>query len=567
MAVTVIDRPIGHKLNTSDIAARVMDSAGEALVYVGTGHGLSDGDYVYIESNFDAYNGFKYVDSIAYDSFKIRESENGPYVQFKQEADISYRVSVLEHGWQCVHLPITYTLHSDLWPINEIEDSYTPRTITGTTNQSGYTGLNFSSDLINPNALQYLELIGTGPLAGVYKIIQDIIVNNAAVIDLAYNASNVFTGYEVRRYYEGYFITVNVYGGLDPSHPWADEKPIVLLSNFNLTPDSNGDLKFSISEILKGQINTRNNLTLDTLPNNIDFWTSFYISFSESYDTSDGETVTTYTGPVTTDSFVGYAMNSILPFKSLNSGHMSDFVSSGALTGQWLNDMDRPIAFVDRFFDLSLINNIPEVDIVIYRNGVAFITLTNPGVGVLRIGFIPTEAGEFCFVAYSDGNYSILPADFDAQTGSGTSWSLGANPSVTTSSGSKYIYTPIDTVDGINYNISITFSVTGTFSGSLQTGFFNSSLVIQDTDNNSVFQTAGTYTENFTLTANDESESFFIRVQSIINTTVTLLSISVDGEPIPITDSICIDVIEECGSTIIDDNARLLENTDLRLLE
>jgi len=99
VALQLISNPIGHKLSDSEITAVIIDDGtGEALVYTGFAHALADGDYVYIESNFDAYNGYKYVDSIAYDSFKIRNSANSDAIEFIQDADITYRVSVLNHG-------------------------------------------------------------------------------------------------------------------------------------------------------------------------------------------------------------------------------------------------------------------------------------------------------------------------------------------------------------------------------------------------------------------------------------------------------------------------------------
>ena len=98
--VTLIKKPIGHKLADAVLSAIVTTDAGAALFNTEFAHSLSDGDYVYVKSNIDSYNGFKYVDSIAYNSFKLRESATGSFVPFKQQAQVHYRISVLQHGFR-----------------------------------------------------------------------------------------------------------------------------------------------------------------------------------------------------------------------------------------------------------------------------------------------------------------------------------------------------------------------------------------------------------------------------------------------------------------------------------
>jgi len=104
VGVIVINRPLGHKIGPTPLTGTIVDDGtGDARVYVPGGHSLSDGDYVYIESNIESYNGYKYVDATSYDYFKIKDSADGPYTQYYQDADVTMYISVLDHGWQCVH--------------------------------------------------------------------------------------------------------------------------------------------------------------------------------------------------------------------------------------------------------------------------------------------------------------------------------------------------------------------------------------------------------------------------------------------------------------------------------
>lgn len=576
--VTVISRPIGHKLGTTEIDAVIADYAGDAVVYVPGGHSLSDGNYIFIESNFDAYNGFKYVDSIAYDHFKLKESEGGAYVPFKQEADIIFYVSELDHGFQSVHLPIVYELESDLFPNNTIEESYTNRVVSFAADSNGYTGIQASTDFININDLDYIEFIGDGDLAGIYQILE-VIDNDEIVIDLAWDATNVFTGYELRKYYNNYFISVDVYGGLETGHRWADEKPFELLATLKLIPDSNNQIKFSINEILKGQIITRNNLTLDQLPNNIDFYTQFYIVYTEVYDVSDGLEITSVSQESVDDSiyFVGDAINSKYEFKSLNQSFASEYVNSDDTPARWLTTMDRPLAFVGYFFDISFINRYSLVDIIILRNGELFQTIVNPGSGILRIAFTPEDGfTEYCLQAFSAPllQPTLPPLSAFIQDASGTdSWALGANPSYSASgtNDSNVLYAPYEIGANLNYEFDYDIDVTltggqagdkilfGIYSGGMFTELYDLDLT-----------SSGNYTGALEIITSAGASFFAIKIVGTPSSiTVDINSIDsaiIDIGSKTITEQICIDIVSDCN-TFINDDLRLTEGGVFRELE
>ncbi len=469
MSVTVLERPIGHVLGSS-VSATIDEQYGGYATVNKVAHGLADGDYVYIESNIESYNGFWYVNAEGADYFKLRRYAADTDQEFIVNADITYYGVTASHGVSSVHLPITYRLKSDVnsdtstvtqeldnrfnqaseettanvnWTAygtnpqksevtlvaaqNSEEIGWAFSFVAGTTytftqafnrvvnnkpgsstiyirlynafagsfstlvseysysynslasfqitpsanasyyvvyieqtgaladntyqmgdtmisyeqtavstvsvssfgDDNGYVNLTLSGSIDSgayPEPFEYLKIEG-GLMEGVYQIIE-VVSATSITINLVYDSTYVFTSGLVYRHYNNYNILVKVYGGLGSDHAWYSKKPYELLSTLKLIPDSNNEVFFSVNEILKSQIETRNNLTLDTLPNNLDFFTCFYIAYAESYDDSLGSQyiLTTYTSDFTDDSFEGMAVNSKLPFKNIHSGYMSEYV-------------------------------------------------------------------------------------------------------------------------------------------------------------------------------------------------------------------------------------------------
>lgn len=596
--VTVINNPLGHKLSDTIVSAEITNDGGAALVGTIVSHTLSDGDYVYIESNIDAYNGFRYVDSVSYNTFKIKESENGAYIEYKQDADISYQVSILQHGWQCVHQPIVYELESDLSPSNTAEEDYVPATVVSYENNQGYVQLNLSVALTDPTELAKIELVGAGSLAGVYQII-NVLQPWSVVIDLAYSASYSFTGLVVVKYYDNYVINVNVYAGLLSGHRWETVKPVELLATLQYKPDENNRVKFSINEILRAHIQTRNNLTLDTLPNNTDFMTEFYIGIFESYDESDGEEITTHTEAEAIDSFTGQAVNAKNEFKNVYSGHLSEFINEDTYLAPWLTDFDVPIAIVGYFFDISFILILNDVDVVVTifkeANGVVtdtdIITIENPGKGVIRVP-ITAESGftRYCIQASTAG----APGSATAMSipalstwlniaGAFTDWTEGATPSISLpgSAGtqrSDMIAGLFTFISGYDYSIDIDFTRTNP---SLKSFFIlildSSNNVIHTDQTNRNTGTGVSDTANIQFTANGNEAKIAFRIgptviivpEAATEVTVTAVSGTQTSPDIPaqtITEQLCISILEECDSTL-DADLRLLEAGPFRILE
>jgi hypothetical protein len=583
MAITVISRPLGHKLNTSAINAVIVDDGtGTARVYVSGGHSLQDGDYVYIVSNFDSYNGFKYVDSTAYDAFRIKNNAEDDAIEFVQEADVTFYVSVLNHGWQSVHLPIVYELESSLFPSNIGEETYTPITIVSVADYNGYTQINLSAALPGPpDELEYLELIGTGDAAGTHRILERL-QPWSYVIDLAYNASFFLVTYQVVNYYNNYFILVRVYAGLNAAHRWEDEKPYEIAATLRLIPDDNNRVKFSINDILKGYINTRNNLTLDTLPNNLDFYTQFYISYSENYDIASGGTIAINEGSFTSDqdNFEGHAVNSMMPFKSLDESFMSDYINEDTLLANWLTLLQAPVMIAGRFFDLSFLNqyNGEDIQIIIDKrlNGLHIetevIEIEEPGTGVIRVPIIP-ESGfdEYCIQALTVGQdeetmvFPSIATFLNVPVPNELDWTTGATPTVLLSAAadesSKSITGLYAFQVGKEYHVTVRLSSSASWAGTQITiSFFNDS-------NTQVFSqiftgitgSAGTSIERTTVYT-PVALSLGTKVGVSVNrtpagsgtSTYTFQTISGIADDdilghIEITEQICCEVIEECS--------------------
>lgn len=413
MGLTVLERPEGHLLSTTAISAIVSSAYGTTDATIGKeDHGLADGAYVYIDSDFEDYNGFWYVDVTSIDTFKIKQYPDSEYVQYVQDASVTYYVSDDTHGWSAVHLPITYRIATSLVPHPN------QRTIIGVTDDGGLARLSITSSFVTPTtkAYDYVE-ITTGSFAGVYQILE-LYAADDFTINLAYDATDNPSGATILRYLSNFTINVNVYAGIDSGHEWGSKKPYELASTLELIPDPvTGEVFFSVHEILKAYVRTVNNPLIGTQPNNIDFWAMFYIEMSESYDLSDGYSLGRFTSPLVSDqgNFEGYIVNSMLEFKNLYSGFMSEYLMQQDM-GKFLTLFNNPVIFSSDYQDISFIKSL-EFDYTItkqyYLNGVPGILTTQTISGDVGVYRVPLTAD--CnydrvdiTLSYNDDNVEVL---------------------------------------------------------------------------------------------------------------------------------------------------------------
>lgn len=399
MAATIIERPIGVILGDAITATINEDYSGVATINH-TSHGLSDNDWVYISSKIEDYNGFWQIEVTGADEFLLKKPEGG-FVPYVVNADITYYPSESTHGWSCVHLPITYTISNNRFPVNTVDAQ---RTISTLTNNNGYAQLGLSGSLGTFEDLSFVKISNApdSDLDGVYQIL-DKLSASSIVLNLAYSSVTNATllGATIQLYYGNYSIDVRVYAGINASHEWASVKPYELAATLNIKPDSNNLVKFSIHEILKAYITTENNLLLGTLPNNTDFWTNFYISVQESYDESNGYTVGRTESGYANDSFEGTAVNAMLAFKNVHSGYLTEYLMTRS-TAKFLTLFTTGLSFFsceeECYNEISFLNPYDGISLSVkqelYRNDNLQTTSTK-AIGTIDHGVIRAELDNY----------------------------------------------------------------------------------------------------------------------------------------------------------------------------
>lgn len=503
MAVSLIRRPEGCILNPTGITGAASDSGGNVLITTNSVHGLSSGDQVYIDSDVDNYNGFFLAEVTTTTAFLIYTKVDTENVAFiKTTSDLTVYVPDFVHGWSCVHLPIVYELSNNKYPVNSVD---TTRTISSISNDNGLVNLNLSGSLGTFEDLSFVKISNCpdSDYDGVYQILDKLATNDVTInLDYTSTPASAITGATIQLYYSNFNIVVNVYAGINSSHEWTAQKPYELVGTLEFIPDESNRIRFSIHDLLKSYVETKNNTLLGTLPNNIDAWTQFYIEYAEQYDTSNGYTVSTLQSSFTSDqiNFEGYAVNAILPFKNLYSGYLSEYLMTNN-TAKFLTLFTIPVLFScsddtpDCYTDISFINPYDDTEITIkkefYSDNVLQSTVET-SLGTLDSGVIRAELEADC--GYDRVDITLLGSDlqilenpsFDepseslapwTNVGSGIDWtnpSTFAQAIVTSGSpNSKELSQTFSTADG-NFELvmrtfvntgSVTFTVTSYMDG------------------------------------------------------------------------------------------------------
>lgn len=481
MALTILERPEGHILDSTENTATVSESygAGDAQFVSPTVHGLVDGDYIYSVPDIEDYAGFFYVDATTTGIFKLRPYPTGDYVQFINNGSITWFKSNLTHGWSAVHLPITYRISNNLYPVNTFDTS---RTITSVTDSNGWSVIHLSGSMGTLHTYDFINITvpNDTQLSGVYQIVEWI-SSTVMIINLAYDSGNNFTSASAIKYYGNYNVLVRVYAGINASHKWTLQKPYEMAATLKLIPDSNNEVFFSINEILKSYIETRNNLQLGTLPNNIDFWTQFYIEIAEAYDDSDGYVFGTTTSSFTSDqaNFEGVGVNAKLAFKNIYSGYLSQYIMINN-TGKFLTLFIIPVIFAcsndapDCYSDVSFLNPYDDTALTLrkeFYSGGSLITTVDTDLGTPDSGVIRAELEADCnydrvdITLLAQQNIQGLSEFVNFDTG-GPAWSLGATPSASAGSGltTDNLEGNIVELEGIyTYTVNYTFTRSGSF--------------------------------------------------------------------------------------------------------
>lgn len=605
--VTVVKNPTGHKIIDQTIEATITEANNEAALVTYAYHGLGTGDYVYIVSDIDQYNGFWYVTVIDVNTFQLSEYAGADLVEYYQDADIEY-YQTQDHTWNSIFLPIIYKLSNNRWPVNSVD---TERTVSSFSDDNGFTSLILSGVLkADFEALEFVKIAGASDddLNGVFQIVEKINTSEI-VINLPYAAGNSFTGATVQYYYNNYQVKVKVYAGLPTSHPWQPKKPYVEVAELSFTPDDDGIVMFSIADYIKEKVAIKNNLLLYSLPLNLDAFTGFYISTGETYDESDGYSLATIEDEYTDDTFEGYAIAGKLPFQNTYSGDYADYIYTSGSPALWLTLMDRLIAVEDKYFDISFIkNSVGDFTLTIdkyvsdYLTTTETVSYTDQGVGVYRIPITAdADYDSFCIRIDIDGQAGGTSAMVITALAGWTSvagpdfsiilvtfldpdyaWTPGATPNVNLPGNglsavarSEFYTVAYDFILGAEYTISVEYTRTVNVSVDNPR---TARLSITDDDNENVFleiQTsdpgANTISITFTATVNSKKIAFLHYDGSDVDIDITDVYGTVTTETIAgatVTEEICIGLLESCDALdgFIPD-IRLTEDGDYRILE
>lgn len=435
MAAVITDRPLGHKVTTSAMVT-ISNQGGKAGFLDPLS--LSTGDYVYIKGNVENYNGFWYVNK-PFGIVTLKRNSLASAIDHIVDANVTV-YKTLPVSWSCIHLPIIYKIESDYFPTNANDPIVS-------ISASGPVGNYFAvthSALSGADALLPLDFVSLNNGESILQVMQ-VVSTTITVLNFDGSGSLI----NMQKYRNNYHVIIKVYAGLDTGHAWISQKPYELAATLKFIPDNNNEVVFSINEILKSYIETRNNTLLATLPNNIDFFTQFYITSQEAYDESNGTDITINYESESDDksNFQGVASNSILEFKNRYSGFLSEYLVDTSLTGsKFLTLFDTPTIFEDKYFDISFITNfntaltlrkdwVDKDDNVIYTSDE---TITNYSKGVYRLPLIIEHGCTFENVhpaVYTDPIYYINETTFTpalggfTQTGSGpNTWVYNGGP-------------------------------------------------------------------------------------------------------------------------------------------
>lgn len=319
MALSILKRPNGYLIGQTKVTGTYTNGSSTITK---TGHGLSTANIIYISNN--QATGFWYVTSLGADTFNIREYAGATAYSFVGSGNVDYYLCSSEHGWNAVHLPIVYKLSSNKWPTNSVD---TVRTVSSYANDNGYIKIT-ASGVLNANITEqeFVKIVFTG---GEEVIAQVIAWYSTSIVTVNIPYTGGLTFVSVQYYYNNYHARIRVYAGLSASHTFAAENPYELITEQSVVPDTSGIVEINVNEFLKEKIAIlSNDLLKGTLPNNIDAFCQFYITYAEAYDDGGGGyTLQDFVGDYTDDSgnFQGYASNSELPFKNRYSGVMSEY--------------------------------------------------------------------------------------------------------------------------------------------------------------------------------------------------------------------------------------------------
>lgn len=204
-----------------------------------------------------------------------------------------YEESYYTSRWNASELPMQYQIESDLYP-NNIVDSVD--SFSSVDNDGGYARFELSGSYEIYLKLEYVEVISSSVSSyiGIWKIRK--VFAEYITLDVAFDSDATGT---LQRTYRNYYVNVKLYAGIPSGHPLESEDPMSLISTILVEPRTDNIATIDVSGLVKSKVN--GTIDLDSSQNHTNQWTSFYIEFAETYDVSNGSTVSSQTTAYTLD--------------------------------------------------------------------------------------------------------------------------------------------------------------------------------------------------------------------------------------------------------------------------
>lgn len=285
-------------------------------------------------------------------------------------------IAYAESKWLAAWLPIIYNIHSYKWPLNTFD---TTDTITTIVNNNGNARITLSSTVETYIQKEYIKISGASDESynGVWQILQKH-SSTEFTLNAAFTATDTAS---FQRYYNNYHIVIRVYVGIRSGHVLESNDPISLSGSLQVKPNSSNDALLDISSQVRENLSRIENDLCTAISasngwmgNDTKMWTSFYISYAESYDTSDGSTVSTFTSSFTDDMRDSYdlayfyAANGTHQFQHFQGRSYGEFaiqdISIEDAVAKWMTPFEEPIYFTGNEWDLSIIVAYEDEDYV-----------------------------------------------------------------------------------------------------------------------------------------------------------------------------------------------------------
>ncbi|HEX2682655.1 MAG TPA: hypothetical protein VHL77_01905, partial [Ferruginibacter sp.] len=302
---------------------------------------------------------------------------------------------------------------------------------------------------------------------------------------------------------------------------------------------------FSVNSIIKSTLSTINNVLSASMPNDVSVWSSFYINVAETYDQSDGTTVSTFLSSFTEDGSTGYAVNASMPFKSRYSSFLSEYEVEGP-TRKFMTDFIRPVLFGgcgdndDCYQDITVLLERNEYTYVLkqtlYRNGViydtVFLSIARRGEGIYRV---PIHNNVPCLVDTMEITLLVtsvvVPPVSTFINAPGSDWTVGSNPTrVFGGFQSSTLRLNFQYVSNVTYNFKIRISRTQSAQVTVQFRRANNSVISASTPVTA--SGSGTSDVIATITGGSEIPAYValsVNNLSGSSNTVTILDMDVDS--------------------------------------